>query len=222
MQNAYFSGQITLEDGTSPQEPVSVEMVCNGQSRQVAYSNLKGHYGFRLGDRSGEVTGDASLSGVPGGPQGGPGATLANDGFDSANLDREFGGLSGRTAHRPGMVDLSGCDIVAVLGGYSSSRIYLGRRSATGESNLGTIVLRRLKKYGWNIGKRDEPGGPKESPKVFRQGRQRDEKGESRSAQGDRAAGKSGCGIPGIRQRLESARGVANEFRRCRRRAKGV
>jgi len=167
LQNAYFTGQITLEDGTSPQEPVSVEMVCNGQSRQVAYSNLKGHFGFRLGDRSGEVTGDASLSGVPGGPQGGPGATLANDGFDSANMDRGFGGLSGRTAHRPGMVDLSGCDVVAVLGGYSSSRIYLGRRSATGESNLGTIVLRRLQKMDGASVSATNLAAPKKAQKFF-------------------------------------------------------
>ena len=119
-------------------------MVCNGRKRQIAYTNLKGEFSFQLGERSGEVTGDTSLSGVPGGSQGGLVGTLVNDGFDAASTDRGFGGLSGRTAHRPGIVDLSRCDLFTRLSGYTSSRLYLGRRSAVGESNLGSIILRRL------------------------------------------------------------------------------
>lgn len=144
LRNAYFGGRVAFQDGTPAQEPIAVEMTCNGRAIPVGFTNLKGEFGFRLGDRPGEVTGDASVAGVPGGPQGGPIGTLANDGFDAVRMNSGFGGLSGRTAHRPGTVDLSGCDLAARLPGFSSSRLYLGRRSAGGDSNLGTLVLSRL------------------------------------------------------------------------------
>ncbi len=170
---------MTLDDGGAPPQPVVVELVCNGRARPIAHTDLKGGFGFRLGDRSAEVMGDASVSGVPGGPQGGPLATLANDGFDSAPLDRGFGGLSGRTAHRPGMVDLTGCELVARLPGYSSSRLYLGRRSAVGDSNLGTIVLSRLRQIDGSAVSSTSLAAPPKARRFFEKGLQEARTGKS-------------------------------------------
>ncbi len=101
-RNMYLEGQVTLEDGSSPGAPVVIQMYCNGQTRPVGYSNLKGYFSFRPAENSREATGDASRSGVPGGPEGGPTGTLANDGFDDP-LNIAFGGLGGRrpTARGP-------------------------------------------------------------------------------------------------------------------------
>ncbi len=143
-RNMYLEGTVTLEDGTPPGAPVVIEMYCNGQTRPVGYSNLKGHFSFRPAENSREVIGDASRGGVPGGPDGGPTGTLANDGFDDP-LNINFGSLGGTTTHGSGTIDLTGCDLRASLPGYRSSRVALGRRSI-GDSDLGTLVLRALDK----------------------------------------------------------------------------
>ena len=143
-RNMYLEGQVTLEDGTPPGAPVVIEMYCNGQTRPVGYSNLKGHFSFRPAENSREVVGDASRSGVPGGPEGGPTGTLANDGFDDP-LNISFGGLGGTTTHGSGTIDLSDCEVRARLPGYRPSRLALGRRSI-GDSDLGTFVLRAINK----------------------------------------------------------------------------
>ena len=139
-RNMYLEGRITLDDGSPPGAPVAIEMYCNGQTRPVGYSNLKGHFSFRPAENSREVVGDASRSGVPGGPDGGPTGTLANDGFDDP-LNINFGSLGGTTTHGSGTIDLTGCELRAELPGYRPSRLPLGRRSI-GDSDLGTIVLR--------------------------------------------------------------------------------
>ena len=143
-RNMYLEGQVTLEDGTSPGAPVVIEMYCNGQTRPVGYSNLKGYFSFRPAENSREVTGDASRSGVPGGSDGGPTGTLANDGFDDP-LNISFGGLGGTTTHGSGTIDLSDCEVRARLPGYRPSRLAPGRRSI-GDSDLGTLVLRPVDK----------------------------------------------------------------------------
>ena len=147
-RNMYLEGQVTLEDGSSPGAPVVIQMYCNGQTRPVGYSNLKGYFSFRPAENSREATGDASRSGVPGGPEGGPTGTLANDGFDDP-LNIAFGGLGGTTTHGSGTIDLTGCEVRAELTGYRPSRLPLGRRSI-GDSDLGTFVLRSINKAAGN------------------------------------------------------------------------
>ena len=143
-RNMYLEGQITLEDGSPPGTPVVIEMYCNGQTRPVGYSNLKGHFSFRPAENSREVVGDASRSGVPGGPDGGPTGTLSNDGFDDP-LNINFGSLGGTTTHGSGTIDMTNCEVRVALPGYRSARLALGRR-AIGDSDLGTFVLRAIDK----------------------------------------------------------------------------
>ena len=147
-RNMYLEGRVTLEDGTPPGAPVVIEMYCNGQNRPVGYSNLKGYFSFRPAENSAEVTGDASRSGVPGGPDGGPTGTLANDGFDDP-LNISFGGLGGTTTHGSGAIDLTGCEVRASLPGFRASRLALGRRSIS-DSDLGTFILHAVDKSGGN------------------------------------------------------------------------
>ncbi len=47
-----LSGQVTLDDGTPPPEPVLIERVCNGVTRPEGYTGSKGRFSIRLGQNT--------------------------------------------------------------------------------------------------------------------------------------------------------------------------
>jgi tetratricopeptide (TPR) repeat protein len=49
-----LSGHVTLEDGSTPTQPVNVESICAGTVRKEAKVDPKGGFGFRLGVGSGD------------------------------------------------------------------------------------------------------------------------------------------------------------------------
>src|ERR1044071_4192320 len=48
-QSLHIWGKVTFEQGRPPPEPVSIERVCSGSSRREGYTDLKGQFGFQLG-----------------------------------------------------------------------------------------------------------------------------------------------------------------------------
>ena len=129
----FLSGQVLLDDGTAPSEPITIQRICNGQNVPETYTDSKGRFSFQLGGDASLAMSDASSSGVPGGRGGAFGGRSGGlGGFGAGNVT----GL--------GQVDLSGCELIGELPGYRSDRIQLGRRSVFDRPDVGVIVMHRL------------------------------------------------------------------------------
>ncbi|MBI2687838.1 MAG: tetratricopeptide repeat protein [Acidobacteria bacterium] len=134
-QPIFLSGKVMMEDGTPPPDSVTIERVCNGVIRPEGYTNSKGHFSIELG-RNNAVMADASTS----------------NGIDDGIFGRSGGSLGGRNTGLGGLGntrgiserDLMGCEIRANLGGFRSESINLAGRRALDNSDIGTIILRRI------------------------------------------------------------------------------
>lgn len=112
-----LTGKVILADGSPLADSVNVELLCNGTVRQQAFTFSDGSFSFELGDRT--AFADASF--------GTSTRNLNTDSFD-------------------GSMNLTGCDLRAVLPGFLSVSLQLGMRRALEnyEYEVGDIVLRRL------------------------------------------------------------------------------
>ena len=134
----YLSGQVLLDDGNPPSEPVTIQRICNGQNVPETYTDHKGRFSFELGGNAGLAMADASSSGSSGLPGGGPGGAFG--GGQAGGL----GGFGAGNSTGVGQVDLSACELVGELPGYRSDRVQLGRRSVFDRPDVGVIVMHRL------------------------------------------------------------------------------
>jgi Tfp pilus assembly protein PilF len=127
----YLTGNVMLDDGTPPPDPVTIERVCNGAPRAQAYTDSKGRFSFQIG-QTGGVTQDASEDGA-----GLPGAS------HSAGMATVIGTQQRQMSSQPD-TQLANCDLRAVLAGFRSDRVGLGTRRLLDDPNVGTIVLHRI------------------------------------------------------------------------------
>lgn len=112
----YLRGKVILDQGGEVAEPVAIQRVCGATVRREGYSDMHGNFSIMVGDTS--VLQDASEAGY-------------------ANV------MSSR--QRPVTTrQLWGCEIRAMLPGYSSTAISLAGRDFGDMSSLGNIVLHRL------------------------------------------------------------------------------
>ena len=127
----YLTGKVLLDDGTPPPGAVTIERVCSGAPRAEGYTDQKGHFSFQIGQKA-PVTPDASedSSRTP--------TTASPD-----DLRAAMGPQQPQQTTTIGM-QLSNCDLRAVLAGYRSDSIALGSRRLLDDPNVGTIVLHRL------------------------------------------------------------------------------
>ncbi|MGA2741843.1 MAG: tetratricopeptide repeat protein [Bryobacteraceae bacterium] len=127
----YLIGTVLLDDGTPPPDPVTIERVCGGAPRAQAYTDQKGRFSFQIGQTA-AVMQDAS-----------------EDGSNLPGTSRPVTSLASGTGSQqavPGGPDLqlSNCDLRAVLSGFRSDSVNLGARRLMDDPNVGTIVLHRL------------------------------------------------------------------------------
>ena len=134
----YLSGKVMLADGTPPGEPVTIERVCWGERRPETYTDSKGRFSFQLGDKHSLAFADAGTS--PASDDAFGGAGFNSGGFDS----RRSPGAPAVSAF--GRVDLSGCELRAVLPGYRSESVQLNQRSIFDKPDVGVIILHRIAK----------------------------------------------------------------------------
>jgi TolA-binding protein len=127
----YLSGTVVMDDGTPPPEPVVIERMCDGRRVPEGYTTSKGHFNIDLGGDNTLASADASVS------SSGRNDRFSNDPFSS-------GGVMGGGSAGLGQVNLMGCELRAVLPGFTSEAVQLGRRSVFDNPNVGTIVLRRI------------------------------------------------------------------------------
>lgn len=127
----YLTGNVLLDDGTAPVDPVTIERVCNGAPRAQGYTDQKGRFSFQIGQTAGVVQ-DASedASGMPG----------------MSHAPAGMAGIGTSQPQKPLPTDmkLAGCDLRAVLSGFRSDSVNLGGRRLLDDPNVGTIVLHRL------------------------------------------------------------------------------
>ena len=65
--NWRISGHVTLEDGNIPPQPIVIQSVCSGNTRNEATADTKGGFGFTLGKGSGDnIMNAANVSAVNG------------------------------------------------------------------------------------------------------------------------------------------------------------
>ncbi len=112
----FLAGQVLLEDGTPPPEPVMVVRACGGR-RPIpqGYTDSDGRFSFEVGRNA------SSMMDVQN-----PFATAPS-------------GLGGSSQG-----DLTGCELRAVATGFTSDAIDLGGRRLLESPDVGTIVLHRL------------------------------------------------------------------------------
>ena len=130
----YLSGNVLLDDGTPPPEPVTIERVCSGAPRAQAYTDHKGRFSFQVGHTAGVIQ-DAS-------EEGSSGMVAANQ---AASMGTGIGvQLPQNTPAAAPNMELANCDLRAVLAGFRSDTVSLGARRTLDDPNVGTIILHRL------------------------------------------------------------------------------
>jgi len=129
--NGYLTGNVKLDDGTPPPDPVTIERVCNGAPRKLGYTDRKGRFSFQIGATAG-VMQDASedASALPGTPRAAAGSA------SGGAREQQLTGLPG--------TQLANCELRAVLAGFRSGMVALEMRRLVADPNVGTIVLHRL------------------------------------------------------------------------------
>jgi tetratricopeptide (TPR) repeat protein len=125
----YLSGKVLMDDGSAPPANITIQRVCGGAGKPMAYTDSKGRFTFQLGQRS-EVLPDAS---VGSGEEG----RLGTSPIGGSSLEARVLGSAGNR-------QLSGCQLTASLPGYRSDAVELGSRRYMDNPDVGSIVLHRL------------------------------------------------------------------------------
>lgn len=150
-----LSGKVVMEDGTPPPDSAVVETVCNGIARPEGYTDDKGSFSIRLGQKTHTVA-DATL---------GSWETWSGDIESSlpAGSNTPFSASSGR--------HLIGCELRASLPGYRSNVIPLSGRRRIDNPDVGTIVLRRVGGVEGTTISASSLQAPKAAKKAYEKGR---------------------------------------------------
>ena len=131
-RSIYISGKVAMQDGAAVSQ-VTIERVCGGIAKTVAYSNSTGRFSFQWGDGSMIVT-DASDSGsgrTHGSGSGGFGSAQS-DGGGSALASDPFGNR------------MMNCELRANAPGFTSDTVDLFNRRTADNPDIGTLVLHRM------------------------------------------------------------------------------
>jgi tetratricopeptide (TPR) repeat protein len=154
-----FMGKVMMDDGTPPSDSVTIQLVCRGTPRSIAFTDSKGGFSVDLSNRMNDASlMDASepSGGGFGGPSGG-----------SSNLNGSRGNSNGI-----GERDLMGCDLQAALAGFRSEQIHLGTRRALDNPDVGTILLHRLANVEGLTISATSAFAPKDARKAFEKARE--------------------------------------------------
>jgi len=121
----YFSGEIRLDDGSLPPEPVAINRVCNGISRFETWTDAKGRFSFQVTAGRSDAQGDASQGSGP-----------------PAGLTKSISESTQDTM--PVTAKLRDCELSAVLAGYQSALVSIAVKSRSDDGRLGVITLHPL------------------------------------------------------------------------------
>ena len=129
----YLSGLVILDDGGKPGEPVQIEVRCQSEVIATVHASSGGTFIIQVnssgGFRDTQQPLDASVSNLSSVPN--------NSTMDTNN---SFFG-EGLGPGRDDSLNLSGCELQAILPGYHSDRVLLGARRLLDSPDVGAIVL---------------------------------------------------------------------------------
>jgi tetratricopeptide (TPR) repeat protein len=124
-----ISGKVVIEDGAAMVQNITIERVCSGMPKTVAYTDPKGRFSFQWGDRN-LVVADAADAG-PGPKSAGFGSAQSAGGANALAVD-PFGSR------------MMNCELRANMAGYKSDAINLFNKQLADNPEVGTIVLHRI------------------------------------------------------------------------------
>ncbi len=130
----FLSGRVLLDDGQPPGSRTKVELICQGSVVRQEYTSHSGTFSMEIaGGQPGARPMDASVPSSGYSQLGGGGSAT----FGSTGIG---GGLADTRS-----MDLSNCELHALLPEYQSDVIALGRRRALDNPDVGLIILHSLK-----------------------------------------------------------------------------
>ena len=129
----YISGKVVMADGSPVVPSIAIQRVCSGIPQTVAYTDSKGGFSFRSGDRNMVVT-DAADAGSGSARSSGAG------GFGSA----QSAGGGNTLAADPFGNRMMNCELRASMAGYTSDAVNLFNRHSSDSANVGQIALHRI------------------------------------------------------------------------------
>lgn len=129
----YISGKVVMDDGSAVLQNITIERVCSGISKTVAYTDSNGRFNFRWGDGN-MIVADASDAGS------GPTRNSSSGGYGSS---QSAGGANALAADPFGN-RMMNCGVRASVAGYSSDAISLFNRQIADNPDVGSIVLHRI------------------------------------------------------------------------------
>ncbi len=126
----FLSGKVLMDDGSPTPPNTTIQRVCAGTTKPMAYTDSKGRFSFQVGQKS-DVIPDASVN-------------AGEEGLVA--LMTPVGGTisEGRLFGSSGNRQLAGCRLEAALPGYRSDDVDLSTRKYMDNPDVGSIVLHRL------------------------------------------------------------------------------
>ncbi len=118
----YFSGDVVLEGGSIPPEPVLIRRVCQGSLQGETWTDSKGKFSFKVGGGGSDTSADASQA-----PSRDP------------DLARPIGNSTYYS--NPITTALRGCEVQAVLAGFWSDHASIELKNTLDDTRIGTIIL---------------------------------------------------------------------------------
>ncbi len=169
----FLSGQVMMDDGSPVPSNVTIQQVCNGTPKSVAYTDNRGHFSFQFGQSNGMLS-DASE----------PGSSdirSSSSGFGSA----QSAGGSNPLSSNPFKNQMNGCELRAQLAGYRSTIATLFNRTSMDNPDVGTIILHRMGASEGTSVSATSMMAPKDAKKAFEHGMQSLMKNKPAEAQKD-------------------------------------
>jgi tetratricopeptide (TPR) repeat protein len=127
----FLTGNVTLSDGTTPPGFVLIKQTCGGRLKREVLTNATGQFTFRMESTGGQGMGasqDASAVG------------------HNPTEDMGRGDSYADAPERSSREGMGGCELEAVMTGFTARPMMLDSNSLKGNSNVGTIVLQPLSK----------------------------------------------------------------------------
>jgi Flp pilus assembly protein TadD len=121
-QAVFFSGEVTLQDGSKPPEPVLIQRVCKGSARNETWTDSKGRFSFKVeaGGNDGSTADSAQAGRNP-------------------DLSRPMGNSTYYS--NPLTTALRDCEVQAVLAGFWAQRVSIALKNTLDDTRIGTIIL---------------------------------------------------------------------------------
>ena len=133
-QPIFLTGQVLIDDGTAPTEPVVIERVCHGQPHAEGYTDSRGYFSIQLFQPNNGVLQDASEDNTYRSVVGGMGIGGGQVGGGSPM------GSTGMSAQDRLLLD---CELRAKVAGFRSQSIMLANRRPLDPPDVGVILLHR-------------------------------------------------------------------------------